>query len=70
MSKPSSPCYKCPDRSETCHGSCEKYKRFKQAVDEWRRMVDENRREDPEQEAIRKDGNIRAAAQRRRNKVR
>ena len=70
MSKPSSPCYKCPDRSETCHGSCEKYKQFKQAVDEWRRLVDENRREDLEQEAIRKDGNIRAAAQRRRNKVR
>lgn len=28
ISKLQSPCYQCPDRSEGCHGKCEKYIEF------------------------------------------
>lgn len=28
MKQPNSPCYKCGDRSATCHAECEKYKNW------------------------------------------
>lgn len=30
-----SPCYKCQERHPGCHGECEKYKKWKQGVDEY-----------------------------------
>ena len=28
------PCYECPDRHTGCHGSCERYKKWRQELDE------------------------------------
>lgn len=30
------PCYKCDDRSQACHGTCERYIRFKEMTDGYR----------------------------------
>lgn len=29
------PCYKCQDRKISCHGSCKKYIRFREELDEF-----------------------------------
>lgn len=31
-----SPCKYCPDRSATCHGTCEKYKAYKSEYEEFK----------------------------------
>lgn len=30
------PCYKCLDRRQNCHASCEKYAAFRAELDKWR----------------------------------
>ena len=36
----------CPDRSETCHGACEKYKAWKAENDQQREAIKEFKRQD------------------------
>ena len=33
-----SPCYKCPDRHQSCHTECEKYKKYKTKAEEMREL--------------------------------
>lgn len=39
MSKPQSPCYKCPDRNPGCHATCDKYIKFRKDCDEYNQMI-------------------------------
>jgi len=32
------PCYKCDDRTATCHGECEKYKDWRKELEEKKRL--------------------------------
>lgn len=29
------PCYKCSDRKLGCHSTCDKYKEFKERIEDW-----------------------------------
>lgn len=40
------PCYKCEDRTVTCHTTCEKYIAFKNFRNEQSRMVNKKRQDD------------------------
>ena len=44
MKKPQSRCVECDERREGCHSVCEDYISFKKEVEEYNRMVNENRR--------------------------
>ena len=37
------PCYGCDFRQNGCHADCEKYKEFRQAVEDFRKMQQESR---------------------------
>jgi len=60
----SSPCYECPDRVLGCHGTCEKYKDFKDERIELSNQIRKNARSEKAADAVIING-----IQRRRNKA-
>ena len=34
------PCYQCTEREKACHSTCEKYKDWRKAYDEWKALTD------------------------------
>ena len=46
MREPLSPCFKCENRTVSCHGSCKLYLEFKTAHAQWAELVYKNRSQD------------------------
>lgn len=44
MKKPNPRCVECDERRECCHSVCEDYISFKKELEEYNRIVNENRR--------------------------
>ena len=44
MKKPQPRCVECDERREGCHSACEDYISFKKELEEYNRIVNENRR--------------------------
>lgn len=46
MRKPEGPCKGCEERTPGCHGTCEKYTKYKERLEEYKTILRATRRED------------------------
>ena len=66
MDKVSQACLGCPDRVVGCHGKCERYKAYRDAIDSIHAVKDRDKEMDTYQR-IKRDKIIHASRRKRRN---